>query len=409
MMLLKKKFIKRWELLAPIFLCFFVSCGEINIAKNLKSFQKQSAFVASPEAQCLNLSSEDNENVLQEIDQLYQNSLTKSQLQFQLNHLESGPIDFNIDSPLITSKKLIQNELDLLRKMAASSEPALTAQELQKRLYLLRIKFLRLQFNQCRVTELKKKSQNDPRAFLQLQYYCQKRGVSEECLKNEFLSSNRQNLKNLVLNICPQLQKKDECHLLYEIYAGKKRLDEFAHQMKSRYLVDVYSKFYKMQTKSAFYCEKSDEKTQVYVPAKLAAHAEFTEKEIWSLIKKKWDNQNFELIFVAPEVSLPIKTTPVFFQWSSQGVSFVMRDNPKNVFLSKNLSKEEAALVIPHEFGHVLGFPDCYVEYINTNNELIYFELPSKGNLMCSLKAENKILDLYRDEFVRESCLFAKK
>jgi len=406
MMLLNKNFFKRWELLAPIFLCVFVSCGEINIAKKLKTFQSQSAFVASPENQCLNLTKVDYQQTLQEIDELYQVSLKKSQLQFSLDYLQPGTVEFDIKNPLIASKLSIQKELNQLKKWESLN---ISPAELQKRLYLLRIKFLRLQFNQCRVAELKQKSKNDPRAFLELQYYCQNKGANEECLKDEFLKGNRQNLKNLVLTICPQLQKKDECYLLYEIYSGKKRLDELAHQMKSRYLIDVYSKFYRLQTKSTFYCEKSSEKTMVYVPAKIEPHQEFKEQEIWTMIQNKWNNEKFEIVFVAPGTDLPHVSTPVNFQWSSQGVSFVMRDNPKNVYLAQNLTKDEARLVIPHEFGHVLGFPDCYVEYINQNDELIYFELPSKDNLMCSLKAQNKILDLYRDEFVRESCLFVKK
>lgn len=406
MMLLKKKFLKKWELLAPIFLCFFISCGEINIAKKLRTFQNQSAFVASAESQCLNLPKENSAQTLKEIDRLYQESLQKSQLQFQFNHLQQDVIEFDIDNPLITSNKLIQDELNILKKMASNNS---LASELQKRLYVLRIKFLRLQFNQCRVAELKQKAKSDPRSFLELQYYCQKRGAKEECLKDEFQKGNRQNLKNLVLNICPQLQKKDECYLLYEIYAGKKRLDELAHQMKSRYLVDVYSKFYKMQTKSSFYCEKNSEKISVFVPVKIAPHPEYKEQDILGMIQKKWNTDKFEIVFVSSDSQQPHKSDPVNIQWSSQSVSFVMQENPKNVYLSQNLTKDEASLVIPHEFGHVLGFPDCYVEYINQNDELIYFELPSKENLMCSLKAQNKILDLYRDEFVRESCLFVKK
>lgn len=40
--------------------------------------------------------------------------------------------------------------------------------------------------------------------------------------------------------------------------------------------------------------------------------------------------------------------------------------------------------VVRHEFGHVLGFPDCYVEFFDTTQQaMIYYELDEQ-NLMCS-------------------------
>ena len=39
---------------------------------------------------------------------------------------------------------------------------------------------------------------------------------------------------------------------------------------------------------------------------------------------------------------------------------------------------------IRHEYGHVLGFPDCYLEFYDTNlNQMVQYQLDIT-NLMCS-------------------------
>ena len=40
---------------------------------------------------------------------------------------------------------------------------------------------------------------------------------------------------------------------------------------------------------------------------------------------------------------------------------------------------------VAHEAGHLLGFPDCYLEYVDENtNEAVYYEI-NQHNIMCSL------------------------
>jgi hypothetical protein len=57
-----------------------------------------------------------------------------------------------------------------------------------------------------------------------------------------------------------------------------------------------------------------------------------------------------------------------------------------NIFMDGNSSLEDwdTQWTIRHEFGHTLGFPDCYVEFYDSQESvMVYYQL-EVGNLMCS-------------------------
>lgn len=76
-------------------------------------------------------------------------------------------------------------------------------------------------------------------------------------------------------------------------------------------------------------------------------------------------------------------------------------ENQKKIVLNSQLSGFEMQKTLAHEFGHVLGFSDCYVEFFDSyNNEAIYYEI-DQTNIMCSLNgkvsdAHFKELEIYK-------------
>lgn len=63
------------------------------------------------------------------------------------------------------------------------------------------------------------------------------------------------------------------------------------------------------------------------------------------------------------------------------------------------LSEYNVRWTIRHEFGHVLGFPDCYIEFYDTNEKaMISYQLDTT-NLMCSRKG--KLQEKHYDELKR--------
>jgi hypothetical protein len=101
-------------------------------------------------------------------------------------------------------------------------------------------------------------------------------------------------------------------------------------------------------------------------------------------VSKNWrfssSNLNFKLnLILTDKVSSP-------FIQTQNGI------NPHVNMDRTTISWEEATdsdnnisrKILSHEFGHILGFNDCYIEYWDqTKRELIYYTLDS-GNIMCS-------------------------
>lgn len=73
--------------------------------------------------------------------------------------------------------------------------------------------------------------------------------------------------------------------------------------------------------------------------------------------------------------------------------------NEGKMFLSSQKQNQLEKLIVAHEFGHLLGFPDCYIEYIEAETlEQVYYTL-DYSNLMCSL--DGKIKQQHIDEIFR--------
>ena len=61
-----------------------------------------------------------------------------------------------------------------------------------------------------------------------------------------------------------------------------------------------------------------------------------------------------------------------------------------------SLDEPEVQWIIRHEFGHVLGFPDCYVEYYEPKENLMISYQLDTTNLMCS-RAGNMVERMYQE------------
>ena len=87
------------------------------------------------------------------------------------------------------------------------------------------------------------------------------------------------------------------------------------------------------------------------------------------------------------------------------GTSFVDSKKPHIINLAPGHAR---AVVVAHELGHSLGFPDCYFEsWDQARKSFVYFELKShQGNLMCSVDRASKIPDDYFVQLKNQYCSF---
>ncbi|MBP9722450.1 MAG: hypothetical protein KBD64_04740 [Gammaproteobacteria bacterium] len=72
-----------------------------------------------------------------------------------------------------------------------------------------------------------------------------------------------------------------------------------------------------------------------------------------------------------------------------------------NIVMDSNqpLTEWDAQWTIRHEFGHVLGFPDCYIEFYDENNNAFVSYQIDVNNLMCSRRG--KLQETHYSEMTR--------
>lgn len=105
--------------------------------------------------------------------------------------------------------------------------------------------------------------------------------------------------------------------------------------------------------------------------------------------QEEWRSETFQLLLPFTSDAL---TKVVFVAGSTPHVNGLGGDT---ITMDENqpLTEYDAQWTIRHEYGHVLGFPDCYVEfYIRERNVIMNYQLDTK-NIMCSraghVKEEN--------------------
>lgn len=404
-------------LIAPFFLTLFsfllFGCGEHNLKNALFRFRTESKQLVNVEAKCQSKVQSNYLPKLEEIDALFVRNFELKKKR-KLEHEIERPLfqSYSLYQPLIVSQKLIderiqkiENSIQLIEK-----DQTVAMSDFAPELLDIRSHILRMQFNDCRQSELKEKSADDPRAFLFLQDYCS----SKDCYRESLLDpQKRANVKKNLEEMCRQINSKESCALSMEINGRKKVLDEFLIATKSRYLAQKYVQFYTLKKealKNKFFCQKDNLKTRIGIQISSSGDKSAAELgQIIQWIKAKWDNDllvfDFEIVDTTKD-SIKNNKRALTINWIEGPVSYVDWGKPNVINLSNGLLTGQLSLVVAHEFGHYVGFPDCYVEFLNENSEYIYFELPSKKNIMCSLNTGHMVPEYYREQIEQNLCQF---
>jgi hypothetical protein len=127
--------------------------------------------------------------------------------------------------------------------------------------------------------------------------------------------------------------------------------------------------------------------------------------ELADYAEEVWSNQKFSLKL---ELVKTYSRDVVTLLPTQKGISYVPDNNNRIIYLSNLFDLQITKRIFAHEFGHVLGFPDCYIEFFDDfKKELVYYELSKNNiNIMCSLKEGVKVQDDYFAQLIQNSCLF---
>ena len=183
-------------------------------------------------------------------------------------------------------------------------------------------------------------------------------------------------------------------------------IGEFAKYYQKRFVAEKINTLFQLRAKhSIFNCQKNADQIIMNIDIFAAGIDANLRESLILAVESAWNSPQIKLKL--NNVVTPNSNTIQIIS-IAQGISNVPNDNPHIVYLNTTLPLDQITTVIAHEFGHVLGFPDCYIEFFdNAKKELVYYE-PAGNNLdiMCSMRPGVSVPSNYFSQLVQSSCNF---
>lgn len=337
--------------------------------------------------------------VSKEIKELYK----KAVLAHPGSFFTIPPRSYDFANPMIVSLDKMNSSLQNL------SAPSLMRENAREIHYLYN-ESQRFEDQKCSLKSLSEKKKYDIRPFLNIAHQCSKKNNSEVCEDSEFQSMSLDDPKwtrENTLELCKMFAKEIHCHLEYRINQKNNSVGSMVNRYYKRFQNERFSTLFKLRsTHQKYHCEKKDEeKTVMTIKILEGTFPARWLKEVLDHVEASWSNKNFALKF---ELVRAYGDDVVTIVPTGKRISYVPDDNNRMVYLSTLNDMETTKKILAHEFGHVLGFPDCYIEFFDdSKKELVYYEISKENtNIMCSLKDGVVVPEDYLQELQQKSCLF---
>ena len=259
----------------------------------------------------------------------------------------------------------------------------------------------RWNYNQCNLVELRSREKKDVRSYLAFLDF-----TSESCNQAPCNQEELSKAKEVLISLCTSFNSAILCEMEYRQHAKQSSLsafrDYYLEQSKKN-----YEKFFKIDVINKWTCSRKLEKTIIEVPYYVddkfeqKIGGEFDRFE--AFVERKWGEGEIQLKLI--RVKGPSDNV-VTLEWNSSSVSFVQYARAMVINMSEQLSYKKLMLVYAHELGHVLGFPDCYLEFYESSTEqTIYYDLDfDQDNLMCDTHFGAKAPESYLQQIVDKAC-----
>ena len=222
--------------------------------------------------------------------------------------------------------------------------------------------------------ELKEERKNDVRG-----YYSLSREPAVEATLDNWSSlplDAQVKYRDQLLGVCGNSEERPVCKSEFDSTQSKKNF-WLKYKAASQ---TVYEDFFKIQwfrTDILWTSANPDEASMPFVDPNNAAIASYLKENVED--EWKWQDWQLRLNFQAGD---PASMSHLEFK---PGVTAHV-ETPNKIVMDENQPTTEynSQWTIRHEYGHILGFPDCYIEFYDEDRgRMVNYQLDTT-NLMCS-------------------------
>lgn len=395
------KYRHSWVLMV-ILLFLTLSCGKvINAKKDVSAFNRDINFLLM-ENQCNDQSLTKNAKITASIKALF----LATKLESPQSFANITPKFYSNDNPLVLS-------LDNFEKSYEALKLAPLPNQNGDELYYLYNGSQRYEDQKCSFPALSEKKKYDIRPFVNITSNCTRKFKSNTCLEKEYqeMSPEKEEwTKDNAIKLCNSFSNDINCRAEFNVNQRKNSIGDMVKFYTAKFQKERYETLFKLRDNHQKYiCQKitenGAEKTLMRIKIFSTSFDSDLLKELLSYVEMNWTKDGFalKLDLVKTYSSDAISILP-----TNKGISYVPDNNNRIVFLSTLNDTPTMKRVLAHEFGHVLGFPDCYIEFFDEDKkELVYYEIGSEStNIMCSLRNNVRVPDDYFSQLSQNSCLF---
>lgn len=319
---------------------------------------------------------------------------------------------YDYKNPLVVNLDEMEQKLAEFKSHAAdTSYVEEHAGDMAIEIYYLYQKSMRFEGQKCQLSNLVSKKNNDLRPYFELRDFCQEKDNNPVCNETTLNSLNKSDasfVEERTVKMCKSFDPSDvNCQAQYNVQSKNQKISTLVSYYQNLFKKERYEKLFSLRESHLKFSCEADESEVVTMTIPVNGIKWDTEKlnSLLSYVSGTWTRGHFKLNF---EIVEDGRNDAVEIISASGGISYVPDNNNRLIYLSQSLDANTQRRVLAHEFGHVLGFPDCYTEfYDNQKNDLVYYEISSEDtNIMCSMKNGVSVPDSYFQELRENSCVF---
>jgi uncharacterized protein YjaZ len=306
---------------------------------------------------------------------------------------------FHYLHPMVVNEEILKNKLDILEMDFLKGEVKI------KDLLEIMEMANRFEGQKCNFNELINKKETDLTSYLNFTHMCAK-NFQSECTDDILKKLLTENDEKEIISLCENSKRIYQCKREFEFSKRSKKLGEMANFYLKQVEKDKFQSLFNLRENHArFNCEKQVDSTWLKLRAINDGFDDDLFQAIVKNIERVWSKNSLKVAIeiVDPGMDYDLKIAAIQNQ-----ISHVNNNDLSTMYLDKNLDRTSIVNVAAHEFGHNIGFPDCYIEFFDTvKNALVYYELsPDSRNIMCSLKVGYQVEDMYIDQIIQKTCKF---